>query len=48
VVADRLDRDAILIELNPEYAEMARRRIRNDAFTEKGLQARTLSLPGLT
>jgi DNA modification methylase len=30
MVADRLGRDAILIELNPEYAEMAVRRIRND------------------
>ena len=36
LVADRLGRDAILIEINPEYAEMARRRIRDDAplFTE--------------
>lgn len=31
LVADRLGRDAILIELNPEYAEMARRRIADDA-----------------
>lgn len=31
LVADRLQRDAILIELNPEYADMAERRIRNDA-----------------
>ncbi|WP_341893761.1 site-specific DNA-methyltransferase [Ferrovibrio terrae] len=31
LVADRLGRDAILIELNPEYAEMARRRIQGDA-----------------
>lgn len=31
LVADRLQRDAILIELNPEYAEMARKRIFNDA-----------------
>ena len=31
LVADRHGRDAILIELNPEYAEMARRRIFNDA-----------------
>lgn len=31
LVADRLARDAILIELNPEYAEMARRRIHGDA-----------------
>lgn len=36
LVADRLQRDAILIELNPEYAEMARRRIAGDApmFTQ--------------
>jgi DNA modification methylase len=31
LVADRHHRNAILIELNPEYAEMAERRIRNDA-----------------
>lgn len=31
LVADRLQRDAILIELNPEYAAMAERRIRGDA-----------------
>src|SRR5262249_24172157 len=31
LVADRLGRDAIGIELNPEYAEMARKRIDNDA-----------------
>jgi DNA modification methylase len=31
LVADRLKRDAILIELNPEYAAMAERRIRRDA-----------------
>lgn len=31
LVADRLGRDAILIELNPEYAEMARKRIQGDA-----------------
>lgn len=31
LVADRLGRDAILIELNPEYAAMAERRIRGDA-----------------
>jgi DNA modification methylase len=31
LVADRLQRDAILIELNPEYAEIARRRITNDS-----------------
>ncbi|WP_425155503.1 DNA-methyltransferase [Candidatus Palauibacter sp.] len=31
LVANRLGRDAILIELNPEYAEMSRDRIRDDA-----------------
>jgi DNA modification methylase len=31
LVADRLQRDAILLELNPDYAEMARQRIRGDA-----------------
>lgn len=31
LVADRLDRNAILIELNPEYAEIARSRIERDA-----------------
>jgi len=31
LVADRLQRNAILIELNPQYAEMARNRIFNDA-----------------
>lgn len=31
LVADRLGRDAILIELNPEYAAMAKRRIEGDA-----------------
>lgn len=31
LVADRFGRDSILIELNEEYAEMARRRIRDDA-----------------
>jgi DNA modification methylase len=31
LVADRLGRDAVLIELNPEYAAMAERRIREDA-----------------
>lgn len=36
LVADRLGRDAILIELNPEYADMAKTRIKDDApmFTE--------------
>jgi DNA modification methylase len=31
LMADRMGRDAILIELNPEYAAMARRRITGDA-----------------
>ena len=31
LVADRMQRDAILIELNPEYAELARRRIAGDS-----------------
>ena len=31
LVADRLQRDAILVEISPEYAEMARRRIHDDA-----------------
>jgi DNA modification methylase len=31
LVADRLNRSAILIELNPEYADIARRRIHGDA-----------------
>lgn len=31
LVADRLQRDAILIELNPEYADIAKRRITGDA-----------------
>ena len=31
LVADRLQRDAILIEISAEYAEMARRRIEGDA-----------------
>ncbi|MEI9995119.1 MAG: DNA methyltransferase [Rhizomicrobium sp.] len=30
LVADRLGRDATLIELNPRYAEMAARRINGD------------------
>jgi len=31
LVADRLGRNAIMIELNPQYAAMAERRLRNDA-----------------
>jgi DNA modification methylase len=40
LVADRLGRNAILLELNPTYAEMARRRISNDAgmFAEVAAQ----------
>lgn len=36
LVADRLGRDAILVELNPAYATMARARVQNDnpLFTE--------------
>ncbi len=30
IVADRLQRDAILIELNPEYAAIAKERIHGD------------------
>jgi DNA modification methylase len=38
LVADRLGRDALLIELNPEYAQLAHDRIRGDAplFVEVG------------
>ena len=41
LVADRLGRDAVLIDLNPEYAELARRRIENDAgmFAEVAAEA---------
>lgn len=41
LVADRLQRNAILIELNPEYAEIARKRIEGDAplFSGVGLLA---------
>lgn len=31
LVADRLQRNAILIELNPAYAELARKRLSTDA-----------------
>ena len=31
LVAQRMNRDAILIEISPEYAEMARKRIEGDA-----------------
>ena len=41
LVADRMARDCTLIELNPEYAELARRRIADDAglFAEVGAVA---------
>lgn len=38
LVADRLGRNAVLIELNPEYAEMARRRIEADAPLFAGVE----------
>src|SRR5262249_17766819 len=41
LVADRLGRDAILIELNPEYAGMARRRIERDAGMFARVQSET-------
>jgi DNA modification methylase len=39
LVADRLQRNAVLVELNPEYAAMAKRRLTNDAplFAEVAL-----------
>jgi DNA modification methylase len=39
LVADRLQRNAVLIELNPEYAAMARRRIHGDAPLFSGVAA---------
>src|SRR6185503_7930445 len=45
LVADRLGRDAILIELNPEYAEMAERRIRGDAGMFADVEAVAVSRP---
>jgi DNA modification methylase len=39
LVADRLGRDAFLIELNPDYAAMAERRIRGDAGMFAEVQA---------
>jgi DNA modification methylase len=46
MVADRLGRDAILIELNPEYAAMAQRRIEGDAgmFADVGTVSDTSQL----
>ena len=37
LVADRLQRDAILIELNPAYAEIARKRVDKDLLNRLGL-----------
>jgi hypothetical protein len=31
LVSDRLGRDSVAVELNPEYVEMIRRRVTNDA-----------------
>ena len=39
LVADQLQRDAVLIELNPEYAAMARNRIQSDAGLLASVQA---------
>jgi DNA modification methylase len=39
LVADRLQRDCIGIELNPEYAELARRRIEGDAGMFSAIEA---------
>lgn len=41
LVADRLQRDAILIELNPEYVAMARQRIERDATLFAAVKAET-------
>jgi DNA modification methylase len=40
LVADRLQRNAILIELNPDYAAMAKRRVQGDAplFSEASIE----------
>lgn len=45
MVADRLQRDAILIELNPEYAAIAERRIRGDAGMFADVTGYALSSP---
>jgi DNA modification methylase len=49
LVADRLGRDAILIELKPEYAAMAERRIREDAplLTAVEIEGETVPCPPL-
>jgi DNA modification methylase len=48
MVSDRLGRDAILIELNPEYAAIAENRIRGDAgmFADVGTVSDTSQLQG--
>ena len=48
LVADRLDRNAVLIELNPEYATMAERRIRGDApmFVDVETEQRRSTMQG--
>ena len=48
LVADRLQRDAILIEISAEYAEMARRRIEGDAplFSDVGTTRAGVTPPG--
>lgn len=43
LVADRMGRDAILIELNPEYAAMAERRIRSEAGMFAQVEVGTLA-----
>ncbi|TWA74132.1 DNA modification methylase [Azospirillum brasilense] len=50
LVADRLGRDAVLIELNPEYAALTRRRIAADAglFAAITTAAPSSPIPGLT
>jgi len=45
MVADRLGRDAVLIELNPEYAEIARQRVKGDAPLFVDLQSRPIEMP---
>lgn len=45
LVADRLGRDAILIELNPEYAAIAERRIKGDAPMFAAVEPRLFAEP---
>jgi DNA modification methylase len=45
LVADRLRRNAILIELNPEYAAIAQRRIDGEAGMLSDVRVETLSAP---